>query len=133
MKGMELGIGSNILNKVISEISGCDVAYAAKVSVRTLIDPTSLTIDGVYNTLCSILKLKGSGTVKQKNYLVTKLLVSCKGEEIRYLTRTLIQNLWIGAVRTTSMIALARALNHYHHLEHSVHLVLWKVINSGVL
>ncbi|CAG8591637.1 11178_t:CDS:2, partial [Diversispora eburnea] len=124
-EGMELGIGSNILTKAISEISGCssqklkkyydrygdwgDVAYAAKVSVRTIIDPTPLTIDDVYNTLCSISKLKGSGTVKQKTNLVTKLLVSCKGEEIRYLTRTLIQNLRIGAVRTTSMISLARA------------------------
>ncbi len=124
-EGIELGIGSQILTKAITSISGAssktlkqyydkygdwgDVAYAAKVSVRTLMEPKPLTIGKVYNTLSSISKLKGSGVVDQKTDLVKKLLISCKGEEIRYLTRTLVQNLRIGAVKTTCLIALAHA------------------------
>jgi DNA ligase-1 len=124
-EGIELGIGSQVLSKAITSVSGAssktlkqyydkygdwgDVAYTAKVSVRTLIEPKPLTIGKVYNTLCSISKLKGSGAVDQKTDFVKKLLISCKGEEIRYLTRTLVQNLRIGAVKTTCLIALAHA------------------------
>jgi DNA ligase-1 len=42
---------------------------------------------------------------------VERLLVDAKGEEIRYLTRTLIQHLRIGAVKTTMLIALSRAFS----------------------
>ncbi|CAB4494886.1 ATP-dependent DNA ligase [Rhizophagus irregularis] len=124
-EGIELGIGSQVLSKAITSVSGAsskalkqyydkygdwgDVAYTAKVSVRTLMEPKPLTIGKVYNTLYSISKLKGSGVVDQKTDLVKKLLISCKGEEIRYLTRTLVQNLRIGAVKTTCLIALAHA------------------------
>ncbi|CAG8491951.1 10380_t:CDS:2 [Acaulospora morrowiae] len=124
-EGIELGIGSQVLMKAITSVTACnsktlksyynqhgdwgDVAYMAKVSIRTLMEPKPLTIDFVYNTLRSISRLKGSGVVNQKTELVKKLLISCNGEEIRYLTRTLIQNLRIGALRTTCLIALARA------------------------
>ncbi|GBC10680.1 hypothetical protein RclHR1_09810014 [Rhizophagus clarus] len=124
-EGIELGIGSQILSKAITSVSGVssktlkqyydkygdwgDVAYTAKVSVRTLMEPKPLTIGKVFNTLCSISKLKGAGVVDQKTDLVKKLLISCKGEEIKYLTRTLVQNLRIGAVKTTCLIALAHA------------------------
>lgn len=39
-----------------------------------------------------------------------KLLVSAKGEEVRYLVRTLGQNLRVGAVRTSILTALGRAV-----------------------
>ncbi|CAG8446483.1 14397_t:CDS:2 [Funneliformis mosseae] len=124
-EGIELGIGSQILTKAVTSISGAssktlkqyydrygdwgDVTYAAKVSVRTLVEHKPLTIDKVYKTLISISKLKGTGVIDQKADLVKKLLISCKGEEIRYLTRTLIQNLRIGSVRMTCLIALSHA------------------------
>ncbi|RIA96342.1 ATP-dependent DNA ligase [Glomus cerebriforme] len=124
-EGIELGIGSQILTKAITSVSGAssktlkqyyikygdwgDVAYAAKVSVRTLMEPKPLTVGKVYDTFISISKLRGLGVVDQKTNLVKKLLISCKGEEIRYLTRTLVQNLRIGAVKTTCLIALAHA------------------------
>ncbi|KAG5219601.1 ATP-dependent DNA ligase [Salix suchowensis] len=46
----------------------------------------------------------------KKQGLVERLLVSAKGEEVRYLVRTLSQNLRVGAVRTSIFIALARAM-----------------------
>lgn len=65
---------------------------------------------GVYETLLKIAGAKGSGAAKQKQSLVEKLLVSAKGEETRYLVRTLGQNLRVGAVRTSILTALARAI-----------------------
>jgi DNA ligase-1 len=45
----------------------------------------------------------------QKTSLVKKLLLSAKGEEVRYIVRILVSNLRIGAVRLTLLTALARS------------------------
>lgn len=123
--GLELGVGPQILTKAITGVSGItsktlktlyekhgdwgDVAFAAKVSVRTLVEPKPLTIRGVYASLRAIAALKGPGAVEAKAGLATRLLLAARGEEARYLTRTLVQHLRIGAVRTTVLVALARA------------------------
>jgi DNA ligase-1 len=64
----------------------------------------------VYECLLKIANSKGQGAAKQKQAIVEKLLVAAKGEESRYLTRTLSQNLRVGAVKTSILTALARAL-----------------------
>ena len=68
-----------------------------------------LSIVGVYASLVKISKTKGAGTAKQRQSIVEQLLLSAKGEEVRYIMRTLSQNLRVGAVRTTILTALARA------------------------
>ena len=60
--------------------------------------------------MLKIAEAKGAGASKQKQSMVEKLLVSAKGEETRYLVRTLGQNLRVGAVRTSILTALARAV-----------------------
>jgi DNA ligase-1 len=123
--GVELGIGPLILSKSINSVAGTtgkalkslyekygdwgDVAYAAKVSVRTLIQPKPLTVRNVFSTLKSIAGLKGQGTVDAKAALVKKLVLASRGEEVRYLVRTFVSHLRIGAVRTTVLTALAKA------------------------
>jgi DNA ligase-1 len=123
---VELGLGPSIISKAIQHVSGItpatlkrlynqtgdpgDVAFLAKCSVRTLVPHAPLSIQGVYDTLLSIARVKGKGTVTQKQALVEKLLVAAKGEETRYLVRTLSQHIRVGAVRTTILAALARAL-----------------------
>ncbi|KAF8502296.1 DNA ligase [Russula emetica] len=123
---VELGLGPSIISKAIQHVSGLgpaalkrlynqtgdpgDVAFLAKSSVRTLIPHPPLSIQGVYNTLLKITHIKGKGTVTQKQAMVEKLLVAAKGEEIRYLVRTLSQHIRVGAVRTTILTAFARAL-----------------------
>ncbi|KAH8553898.1 ATP-dependent DNA ligase [Umbelopsis sp. PMI_123] len=123
--GVELGIGPLILSKSINSVAGTsgkvlkslyekygdwgDVAYSAKVSVRTLIQPKALTVRTVYSTLKSIANLKGQGTVDAKAALVKKLVLASRGEEVRYLVRTFVSHLRIGAVRTTVLTALAKA------------------------
>ncbi|CDO77335.1 hypothetical protein BN946_scf184775.g26, partial [Trametes cinnabarina] len=122
---IELGLGPSIISKAIQHVSGLssaalkrlynrtgdpgDVAFEAKSNVRTLIPHPPLLITGVYDALIKIARAKGSGAARAKQSIVEKLLVSAKGEETRFLVRTLCQNLRVGAVRT-SLAALARAM-----------------------
>ena len=88
-----------------------DVAFEAKKKQSfTLRKPKSLSIQGVYHALVKIANSKGGGSVENKQRIVEKLLQDARGaEESRYIVRTLVQHLRIGAVRTTMLIALARA------------------------
>ncbi|KAG1737677.1 ATP-dependent DNA ligase [Suillus lakei] len=123
---VELGIGSSVISKAIQHISGLtssalrrlynsfgdpgDVAFEAKSNIRTLVPHPPLFIVAVYECLLKIANSKGQGAAKQKQAIVEKLLVTAKGEESRYLVRTLSLNLRVGAVRTSILTALARAL-----------------------
>ena len=64
------------------------------MSVRTLIAPAPLTVKGVYSTLRIIARAKGQGSAETKRRLVERLLVSAKGEEVRYIGRTLVQHVF---------------------------------------
>ena len=123
---IELGLGASIISRSIQQISGLsaaalkrlytttgdvgDVAFAAKSNVRTLIPHASLTVSYVYQSLLKISRCRGQGAGKERQKIVEKLLLSASGEDIRYLTRTLSQNLRVGAVRTSILSALARAM-----------------------
>ncbi|KAL6310348.1 ATP-dependent DNA ligase [Sparassis latifolia] len=123
---IELGLGPSIISKAIQNVSGLtsaalkrlytstgdagDVAFEAKSNVRTLIPHPPLLIIGVYGSLLKIAHAKGQGATKQKQSTVEQLLVAAKGEEIRFLVRILSQNLRVGAVRTSILTALARAM-----------------------
>ena len=123
---IELGLGSAIITRSIQQVSGVssaalkklynatgdpgDVAFAAKSNLRTLIPHAALTIDIVYESLLKISRCKGQGAAKEKQKIVEKLLLAASGEEVRYLTRTLCQNLRVGAVRTSILSALARSM-----------------------
>lgn len=124
-ENIEMGIGGSVLTKALKNVSGMsnsglktlynkygdpgDVAFEAKVSVRTLAQPPPLSIQSVYNSLWKIATAKGGGSQEVKQKIAERLLVAGKGEEIRYLVRTLVRHLRIGAVKTTMLIALAKA------------------------
>ena len=107
-EGIELNLGGSVISKALVSASGLtgaklkvlydkwgdigDVAFEAKMAVRTLVKPMPLTVKGVYNTLRSIARAKGQGSAETKRRLVERLLVSAKGEEVRYIGRTLVQN-----------------------------------------
>jgi DNA ligase-1 len=55
------------------------------------------------------MSLCSSGVVNTKTSLVKKLLLSARGEEVRFVVRILVANLRIGAVRLTLLTALSRA------------------------
>ena len=124
----ELGLGGSAISKALKKIYGLnsqglktlydkhgdagDVAFEAKKRQSfTLMKPKPLEIKGVYQSLMKIAMSKGTGSQEVKQRIVEKLLQDARGaEESRYIVRTLVQNLRIGAVKTTMLIALARAV-----------------------
>ncbi|KAJ5485957.1 hypothetical protein N7530_000257 [Penicillium desertorum] len=125
---LELGLGGSSISKALKKIYGLDnqglktlydkhgdagdVAFEAKKRQSfTLVKPKPLKIKGVYQSLKKIATSKGPGSQETKQRIVEKLLQDARGaEESRYIVRTLVQNLRIGAVKTTMLIALARAV-----------------------
>nr|ODN98553.1 DNA ligase 1 [Cryptococcus depauperatus CBS 7855] len=126
----DLGIGSSILSKTIQQVSGLqprdlkrlwhkygdpgDVAFDAKNNLRTLVKPTPLLVGNVFEKLLGLAKVKGSMSGKIKSDTVRKLMVQAQGEEVRYLVRSMVGNLRIGAVRLTLLNSLARATALFH-------------------
>jgi DNA ligase-1 len=79
----DLGIGSQILTSALKSATGLshaalrtlnnklgdagDVAFEAKVNVRTLVQPAPLVLHKVYSELVKLSNLKGTGVVKAKS------------------------------------------------------------------
>ncbi|KAH7138053.1 hypothetical protein B0J11DRAFT_423981 [Dendryphion nanum] len=125
--GQELGLGGSAISKALKKLSGLDnaglktlynkhgdpgdVAFEAKKKQSfTLRKPKPLTIKSVFESLIKISNSKGHGSTETKQRIVDRLVQDARGaEESRYIVRTLVQNLRIGAVKTTMLIALSRA------------------------
>ncbi|PVH92962.1 ATP-dependent DNA ligase [Periconia macrospinosa] len=124
---LELGLGGSAISKALKKVCGLDnaglktlyskygdagdVAFEAKKRQSfTLRKPKPLTIKGVFESLVKVANSKGQGSVEIKQRIVEKLVQDARGaEESRYIVRTLVQHLRIGAVKTTMLIALSRA------------------------
>ena len=124
---LELGLGGSVISKALQKVCGLDraglrtlnnkhgdagdVAFEAKKRQSfTLRKPKPLTIKSVFESLVKIANSKGNGSVEVKQRIVERLIQDARGaEESRYIVRTLVQHLRIGAVKTTMLIALSRA------------------------
>jgi DNA ligase-1 len=124
---LELGLGGSAISKALKKVCGLDnaglkvlnnkygdagdVAFEAKKKQSfTLRKPKPLTIKSVFDSLVKIANSKGNGSVENKQRIVERLVQDARGaEESRYIVRTLVQHLRIGAVKTTMLIALSRA------------------------
>jgi DNA ligase-1 len=119
----ELGVGSQILSKAIQDVSGLqprdlrrlwekwgdpgDVAFEAKSNLRTLVTPSPLLVADVYQRLVGMSKVKGQQSGKVKGDTVRKLMVQARGEEVRFLVRSLIGNLRV-SMRIARPLAIDR-------------------------
>lgn len=124
---VELGLGGSAISKAMKKVCGLDnaalktlynkhgdagdVAFEAKKRQSfTLRKPKPLTIKSVFDSLFKIAKSTGQGSQEVKQRIVERLVQDARGaEESRYIVRTLVQHLRIGAVKTTMLIALSRA------------------------
>ncbi|KAE9978225.1 hypothetical protein EG328_001551 [Venturia inaequalis] len=124
---LELGLGGSAISKALKKVCGLnnaglkalsdkhgdagDVAFEAKKKQSfTLRKPKPLTIKSVFDSLVKIANSKGKGSQEVKQRIVDRLIQDSRGaEESRYIVRTLVQHLRIGAVKTTMLIALGRA------------------------
>ena len=124
---IELGLGGSAISKALKKVCGLDnaglktlynkhgdagdVAFEAKKRQSlTLRKPKPLSIQSVFDSLFKIANAKGQGCQEVKQKIVERLVQDARGaEESRYIVRTLVQHLRIGAVKTTMLIALSRA------------------------
>lgn len=129
-ENMDLNIGGSMVSAAIVEATGTpraklremynnvgdlgDVAQACRQTQCLLIAPRALTIEQVYSTLLQISKETGSGSSARKKGLVLGLLRACREKEMKYIVRTLVQNMRIGAMIRSVLPALAQAIVLHH-------------------
>jgi DNA ligase 1 len=87
-----------------------DVAAACKRTQGTLAPPAPLTVAGVLATLRAMAAEKGQGSSQRRQRAALRMLRSCREAETKYLVRTLVQNLRVGANWRSVVPALARAV-----------------------
>ena len=125
-EGKETGVGDHILKKVIAQTTGLSLARLRELSKDvtdlgvlalscrkkqvTLFSAPPLTVRGVFAVMREMAGMSGKNVATKKEGMITKLMVACKGEEAKFLIRSLQGSLRIG-LQTKSVIAsLARAL-----------------------
>ncbi|KAK9118640.1 hypothetical protein Scep_016733 [Stephania cephalantha] len=75
-----------------------------------LVPPRKLSIQEVFTVLQKISVETGHGSLARKKILIVNLMRSCREKEIKFLVRTLVRNLRIGAMMRTVLPALAQAI-----------------------
>ncbi|KAF3646928.1 putative histone chaperone ASF1B-like [Capsicum annuum] len=125
-ENMELNIGGSTVVAALEEACGTkksrvrelynslgdlgDVAQLCRQTQSLLAPPVALTVRGVYSALRRISLQAGSGSAIRKKSLIVKLMCSCREKEMKFLVRTLVRNLRIGAMMRTVLPALAQAV-----------------------
>ncbi|KAK1281112.1 DNA ligase 1 [Acorus gramineus] len=125
-KENELNIGGSLVTAALEEACGTsrskiremynrlgdlgDVAQECRQTQSLLAPPRPLTIRELYSTLQKISKAAGSGSTIQKKILVVNLMRSCREKEMKFLVRTFVRNMRIGAMMKTILPALAQAV-----------------------
>ncbi|KAK7340918.1 hypothetical protein VNO77_21636 [Canavalia gladiata] len=121
----ELNIGGSLVTSALEDACGTnrlkiremynkfgdlgDVAQECRQTQRLLAPPTPLLIKDVFSALQKISIQTGSGSTSRKKGIIVHLMRSCREKEMKFLVRTLVRNLRIGAMLRTVLPALAHA------------------------
>ncbi|XP_071684444.1 DNA ligase 6 isoform X6 [Lolium perenne] len=125
-ENMELNIGGSLVVSALEESLGTsrskihemyktygdlgDVAQECRQNQTLLAPPRPLSIQDVYSTLQKLSAISGGGSTGRRKILVLYLIRSCREMEMKFLVRTLVRNLRIGAMMKTILPALAHAV-----------------------
>ncbi|KAK2415254.1 DNA ligase [Trifolium repens] len=125
-ENVELNIGGSLVTTALEEACGTnrlkiremynklgdlgDVAQECRQTQRLLAPPTPLLIKDIYSALRKISVQTGNGSTLRKKGIIVHLMRSCREKEIKFLVRTLVRNLRIGAMLRTVLPALAHAV-----------------------
>lgn len=124
--GYELGIAAQMMIKAVSKSSGLkpekvveifkktgDLGTTAEQSIKSKSQSTflkkKLTIQHVFENLQQLAFITGKGSQERKLNLIAELFVSAKPKEARYIARTIIEDLRIGAAEGTIRDAVVKA------------------------
>ncbi|DBB01067.1 hypothetical protein WJX77_004280 [Trebouxia sp. C0004] len=125
-ENVELSVGGSTVAAAVVEATGTsraklremynelgdmgDVAQACRHTQTMLHRPAPLTVAGVYKTLRQIAVQKGQGSAARRQQAVLGMLRSCREHETKFLVRTLVSNLRVGANWRSVIGAMARAV-----------------------
>lgn len=132
--GIELNIGSSTVATAMTEALGISrnkihemhktdgdlgtIAFKCKKAQKTLLTPAPLTVQSVYDTLMSIATDSGQGSHGRKKAQIVKMLRSSTSPmETKFLIRTLVRNLRVGANWRSVIPALGKAILLYKSSE----------------
>ncbi|KAG0489420.1 hypothetical protein HPP92_008231 [Vanilla planifolia] len=135
-ENMELNIGGALVIAALEEACGTnksrikemynsfgdlgDVAQECRQTQKLLALPCPLSIQHVFQMLRKISVEVGGGSTLRKKKIIVKMMSSCREMEMKFLVRTLVRNLRIGAMMKTILPALAQAvvLSSHSQLQH---------------
>jgi len=141
-EGIELGIGESLLMKAISNATGRttqaikadletvgdlgEIAQASRATQKTMFQPAKLSVRQVFKTLKEIAQISGNQSMQKKVEKIQSLLVACRGNEAKYLIRSLEGKMRIGLAEQTVLVALAQACVISQKYKPSQHVALDK-------
>ncbi|KAI4389328.1 hypothetical protein MLD38_001564 [Melastoma candidum] len=125
-ENVELNIGGGLVSAALGEACGVkqstlrdmynklgdlgDVAQECRQTQSLLSRPSPLLIRDVFFILHKISSQTGSGSTHRKKSLIMSLMRSCREMEMKFIVRTLVRNLRIGAMMRTILPAFAQAV-----------------------
>ncbi|GKU97649.1 hypothetical protein SLEP1_g10767 [Rubroshorea leprosula] len=125
-ENIELNIGGSLVTSALEEACGTnrvkvrdlynkfgdlgDVAQACRQKQTLLAPPPPLLISDVFSMLREVSVQTGSGSTIRKKNIIVNLMRSCREKEMKFVVRTLVRNLRIGAMMRTVLPALAQAV-----------------------
>ncbi|CAL9159626.1 unnamed protein product [Musa hybrid cultivar] len=125
-ENMELNVGGSLVVTALEEACGMnrsrikemyntlgdlgDVAQEIRQTQSLLAAPRTLSIHHLFCMLREISMITGTGSAVRRKNLIVNLMRSCREMEIKFLVRTLVRNLRIGAMMKTILPALAQAV-----------------------
>lgn len=130
-EGLELGLGESIIIKALAEATGRtlaqiradykdlgdlgEVALKSRKKQPTMFKPKPLSTDVVFSSLEEIAKSSGTASQAKKITIIKRLLTCCKGNEAKFLVRSLEGKLRIGLAEKSVLSGLAHAFVAWEH------------------
>lgn len=127
--GLELGLGTSLLQKALAEGTGRSMAHIksdfqkfgdigvvamqSRSRQPTMFKPKPLDVDTVFDNLTTIAKSTGNQSQAKKISLINKMLTACEGTEAKFLMRSLEGKLRINFAEKSVLIALSKAFLEY--------------------